>query len=149
MRQNIFFQSILKFKQPQIAFTLIEVLISIFILAVGIGAVLCIFPFGLQTQRNSQLTTAAIQLAQQKIEEIIAQSYEEILIGVFEEDYGFNAHFNNLRRVTQVSYFDPNQPTMPASSDLGIKKIEVKVFWRNPFLLSEKEIKLVTLIAKR
>jgi len=145
MKQFIF----LKFEKSKTAFTLIEVLISVFILAIGVSAVLGIFPFGLQIQKNSQLTTAAIQLAQQKIEQIISQSYEEVLVGVFEEDYGFNPHFNNLRRVTQVSYFNPNQPDIPASSDLGIKKIEVMVFWKPPFLLSEKEIKLATLIAKR
>jgi len=134
--------------QPR-GFTIIESLISIFVLTVGIVAVLYIFPLGSQIQQSNQMATIAVQLSQGKIEEIISKSYGEISVGVTEEDYGFDSNFSSHKRKTEVNYFDPGNPQIPASNDLGIKKIEVTVFWRSPSEVSEKEVKLATLIAKR
>lgn len=134
--------------QPR-GFTIIELLISIFVLEVGIVAVLYIFPLGSQIQKSSQMATIAVQLSQGKIEEIISKSYGEISVGAIEEDYGFDSNFSSYKRKTEVNYFDPENPQIPASSDLGIKKIEVTVFWRSPSGVSEKEVKLATLIVKR
>lgn len=130
-------------------FTIIELLISIFVLTVGIVAVLYIFPLGTQIQKSSQMTTVAVQLSQGKIEETISKSYAEIITGIVEEDYGFISNFSSYKRKTEVSYFDPGNPPTPPASDLGIKKIQVTVFWRSPLGISEKEVKLITLIAKR
>lgn len=130
-------------------FTIIELIISIFILTVGISAVLYMFPLGTQVQKSSQMATVAIQLSQGKMEEIISKSYSEIVPGTVEEDYGFDSDFNSYRRQTEISYFDPENPQIVPGSDLGIKKIQVTVFWRSPLEISEKEIKLVTLFARK
>ena len=95
------------------------------------------------------MASVAVQLSQGKMEEIISKSYDEITEGVVEEDYGFDSNFSSHKRKTEVNYFDPENPQIPASSDLGIKKVEITVFWRPPFGISEKEVKLATLIAKR
>ena len=60
------------------AFTLIETIIAIFILAVGITAVLTMFPLGIQIVNSSKMATIATHLAQEKIEEIISTPYGEI-----------------------------------------------------------------------
>lgn len=130
-------------------FTLIESLIAIFVLVVGIVAVLQAFPLGAHIQKSSQMTTTAIQLNQEKLEEIISRSYSDIPLGETLEPYGFNPNFSSFRRKTEITYFDPNNPTVPPAGDLGIKKIEVWVFWRSPFGVAEKEIKLATLFAQR
>ena len=83
------------------------------------------------------------------MEETASQSYNEILLGTFEEDYGFNPDLGAFRRRTTINYFDPNNPGVPPGSDSGIKKIEVRVFWRFPLGVTEKEVKLATLIAER
>jgi prepilin-type N-terminal cleavage/methylation domain-containing protein len=130
-------------------FTIIELIISIFILTVGISAVLYMFPLGTQVQKSSQMATVAIQLSQGKMEEIISKSYSEIVPGIIEEDYGFDSDFSSYRRQTEISYFDPVNPQTVPASDLGIKKVQVTVFWRSPLETSEKEIKLITLFARK
>lgn len=135
--------------QSEKSFTIIELLIAIFVLAVGLVAALYAFPLGTQIQKSSQMATVAAQLAQAKTEEIISEGYDEISLGIIEEPYGFDSNFSSYRRKTEVSYFDPDNPQVPPASDLGIKKAEVSVFWRSPLGVSEKEVKLATLIAKR
>ncbi len=131
------------------SFTIIELIISVFILTVGISAVLYMFPIGIQIQKASQMATVAIQLSQGKMEEIISKSYGEIIAGTVEEDYGFDSDFSSYRRETEISYFNPENPQIVPVSDLGIKKIQVTVFWRSPLGISEKEIKLITLFARK
>jgi type II secretory pathway pseudopilin PulG len=135
--------------QFQEAFTIIEVLIAIFILTVGIIAVLHLFPLGANLQNASQMASISSQLGQAKMEEIISLSYNEISPGTFQESYGFNPAFPYHKRETVISFFDPDNPGIPPAEDLGIKKIEVTVFWDSPFSLVEKEVKIATLIAKR
>jgi len=130
-------------------FTLIELLVAIFILVIGIVAVLQAFPFGVNVQKQAQMATVALQLNQEKMEEIISYQYNEILVGTIEESYGFDPDFPSFKRITEVEYFNPDSPEVPPAEDSGIKKIEVTIFWHTPLGTTEKEIKLATLIAKR
>lgn len=130
-------------------FTLIESLVAVFILSVGIVAVLQAFPLGTYIQKTSQLSTIALVLSQGKMEETISLSYSNLLIGTIEEDYDSNSDFPSFRRLTKISYFDPDNPSIVPGSDLGIKKIEITVFWRSHLGVLEKEVKLATLITKR
>ena len=132
-----------------LGFTLVEVLIAVFVLSVGIVAVLQAFPLGTQIQKSSQMATIASQLAQAKMEEIISQSYSSILIGTSQEAYGFNTSFLSHRRETEITYFDPDNPGLPPAQDLGIKKVEITVFWHSPLGASEKEVKIANFIAKK
>lgn len=130
-------------------FTIVELLVAIFILSVGIVASLYIFPTGARIQKSSQMTSVAVQLNQAKMEEIISQSYSEIVVGIIEEAYGFDSTFDSYRRKTEITYFDPNDPSLPPASDLGIKKVTVQVFWRSPLGIGEKNVELATLIAQK
>ncbi|MBZ9578097.1 prepilin-type N-terminal cleavage/methylation domain-containing protein [Patescibacteria group bacterium] len=124
------------------AFTLIEVIIAIFILAVGITAVLAMFPLGIQIVSSSKMATTAVYLGEAKMEEIISTSYEEIS----GEQQTLNPPFSAYSRETEVTCFDPNGSSSPnCPEDTGIKKIKVIVSWGVP----AKKIELVTLITKR
>jgi len=127
-------------------FTLIETILAIFILVVGIVGVLAMFPVGIQIQNLAKMETVASRLAQAKIEEIIAKSYEEIV--TFCEGYGEIPNFEFYKRETRVNYYDPVNSTT-SQIDLGIKEIDVKVFWKSGPGFSEKSITLKTLITKR
>lgn len=131
------------------SFTLIELLISLFILSVGVFATLEAFPFGVSIQKSAQMTSTALYLAQAKAEELLSQSYSSIIVGIFEEDYGFLPGFDSYRREAEISYFDPNNPDVPPVEDLGIKKITVNVFWHFPLAIGEKTVKISTLLSKR
>jgi len=129
--------------------TIIELLISIFVVSVGLMAVLEFFPLGVKIQKSAQMGTTALLLCQGKMEEVISQSYSEIVPGVYDDPYGFDSEFKSYRRETDISYFDPNNPDITPTDDLGIKKVEVKVFWRPLLGFNEKEVKLATLIAEK
>jgi len=130
-------------------FSLIESLIAVFIFSVGIVAVLQIFPLGTYIQKTAQLSSTALVLSQEKMEETISLSYSDILTGTSAEDYGSNSDFPSFRRLTEINYFDPNNPSVIPGSDLGIKKIEITVSWKSHLGILEKEVKIATLITKK
>ena len=130
-------------------FTLIELLIAIFVLSVGLVAVLQAFPMGVYIQKTAQMTTVAVYISQDKMEEVISWQYAEIIVGTTDEAYGFDAGNPSFRRETEVSYFDPDNPEVPPTEDSGIKKVRVSVFWHSHLGLLEKEVKIATLIARK
>lgn len=135
-------------RQSTKSFTLIELLIAIFILAVGIVGILYMFPMGTRIGKSAQMASVATQLGQAKMEEIIFKSYNDISSST--EAYGEISDFEAYKRVTTASCFDPNGSDLtPNCPDTGIKKIEVNVSWKSPFGVTEKSINLTSLIAKR
>jgi len=131
------------------SFSLVELLIAIFVLTIGILAVVQAFPFGVQIQKSAQMDTVANQLCQSKMEEISSLSYGEIVLGTSEENYGSIASFLSYKRRAEISYFDPNNPSVPPGADSGVKKIKITVFWRPPIGTSEKQVFVTNLIAQR
>lgn len=129
-------------------FTLVEIIIAIFILTIGISAVLVMFPLGTQLLGSSKMTTIGIQLAQEKIEEVISTSYETISIGEVIES-ALLSPFDAYKREIKVSYVDPTFNLQEIASDKGIKKIEVTVSWKTSLEFTPKNIKLITLISRR
>ncbi|GAI16438.1 unnamed protein product [marine sediment metagenome] len=124
-------------------FTLIELIIAIFILVVGITAVLAMIPSGIQIVSSSKMATVATYLGEAKIEEIISTSYEEISN---EPKQTLNLPFSAYSRETEVACFDSNGSSSPnCPGDTGIKKIKVTVSWG----VAGKKIELSTLITKR
>lgn len=134
------------------SFTLIELLIVIFILVTGVMAVLEAFPLGIRVAKSSQMGTTAAFLAQEKIEEIIAQSYDEILTGAFTEAYGFDSSFPSYKRVTNIICVNPDADFIEVencSPDPKMKKIRVIVFWKSSFGISEKSFEVMSLFSER
>jgi len=124
-------------------FTLIEILISIFILSVGIVGILLAFPLGVQVESNAKMRTCASKLAQEKMEEVISFPYEDINSSL--EDYETISEFQSYKRETNVDYYDPDS-FLSATTNLGIKMIEVKVFWNSSLASIEKNINFKTLV---
>ena len=131
------------------SFTLIELLLAIFVLTVGILGVSQAFPLGVYIQKSAQMDTVANELCQSKMEEIFSLSYGEIALGAAEDSYGSLPSFLSYKRRTEISYFDPNNPGVPAVTDVGIKKIKITVFWHSPIGISEKQATITNLIAER
>lgn len=131
-------------------FTLIEVLIAIAIIVIGILGILSIFPSSARLEKSSQIVTVATYLAQEKIEEIISKSYRdsEMSTGTVVESYGSIPGFERYKRITVINCYDPLS-SATTGSDLGIKKIEVSLFWETPFGGPEKELNTITLISER
>lgn len=126
-------------------FTLPEVIIAIFVIFVGVLAIWELFPFSLQERKMAEMTTIASLLAKEKMEEIISKPYDVILS---EPITSLAPPFANYSREVKVTYFDPitNSTT---STDTGIKKIEVIVYWKSFLGISEKIFRITTLVSKK
>ena len=136
-------------------FTIIEILVGIFILVIGIAAVLNIFPLGLKMAHSSQMVSIATQLGQAKIEGAVAESYNNLIVGSTTEDYGSIVGFESYKREINISCVDHSGLAEvacdydPANDPNPLKKIKVTVFWRSSLVVPEQSINLVTLITKR
>lgn len=143
-----------KFNQIN-SFTLIETIIAISVLSIGIVAVLSIFPLGTHVAKSGQMTTIATNLSQGKMEEEIAKSYDEIIVGTFTENYGDIANFPTYKRVIEINCVRFSDLSVSSCGyDLvqdpdPMKKIEVKVFWQSPLGVTEKSINLINLISEK
>lgn len=129
---------------------MIELLVVIFVCAIGITSVIKAFPMGTQIIKSSELSCSAVFLAQEKMEEMISKSYDELFVGEVVEPYGFDANFSSYKRTTNIVCVDPDFNMLEiadCSPDLGIKKIEVVVYWNSVLNDSEKSVKLVNLFA--
>lgn len=125
--------------------TIIEALIAITVLIIGITALLYMFPISIQVERYSLQVSTALQLAQEKIEEELSKSYDNISVGIISENSLPNP-FDNYSRETTVDYVDIN--FQATTTDAGIKKIKVEVSFKTS-LNFEKKVEITTLIAKK
>lgn len=131
---------------------MIELLVVIFIFSIGVMAIIKAFPMGTQITKSSELSSVAVFLAQEKIEETISKSYEELFIGEVIEEYGFDTQFNPYKRITNITCVDPDFDMFEienCSPDLGIKKIQVVVYWNSVLNDSEESVKLVNLYSSK
>lgn len=132
---------------------------AIFILAVGIVAVLNMFPLGIQIARSSQTASTASQLAQAKMEQEVSKYYSEILCNgtdfppCQEEKNRVsddpNDPFYHYWREMQLDYVDPEADMSISATDTGIKKIAITLSWQSSLGAIEHSITLINLIAKR
>lgn len=131
-------------------FTIIELIVVIFVLVTGLLGVLVVFPIGMKMGKNSQSKTIGIQLCQKKIEQLISNYYNDIQlsIGTTTENYGTISNFDYFKRVTRINYYDPLISDV-TSTDLGIKKIEVEIFWRSSLKNSEGSTGIKSFISKK
>lgn len=127
-------------------FTIIEAMVAVFVLTLGIVAILTLFPLSLQTRKFSEMKTVASQLAQAKMEEIIANSYNDISVGTTTESQ-VNSPFESYSRQLVVNYVDSALEN--SVSNTGLKKIEVVVSWSSSLAISEKNVSIISLIAER
>lgn len=138
-------------------FTIIEVLVALFVLAVGIAAVLNMFPLGLQVAISSQTASVAVQLGQAKMEEMVSKEYNDLsfYLGTNTEEYGSIAGFDRYKRITKVSCAHRNDLSeadcaYDSINDPGpLKKIEITVFWKSSLIAAEQSINVASLISRR
>lgn len=129
-------------------FTLIEIIVAIFILTVGIYGILSMFPFSMKIIRSSEMNASALYLVQQKMESEVSSSYQSLAVGTGIEN-SLPSPFSAYTRETKISYVDPTNNMIETQNDMGIKKIEVKVSWNSFLGISRESVNISTLIANR
>lgn len=131
--------------------TLIEALVSLTVLLVGIVGLLSAWPHGSNWQKRAADKTIAIGLAQAKIEELSALSYENLAVGTIEnrvrQGQAPSDPFYRFTRDAAVTLL--NQNLNPTDTDIGLKKITVTVYYPAGLNKSEQKTELVYLKSKR
>lgn len=103
----------MKNKWTKTGFTLIEIVISLAILSIGIVAVLSLFPVGFDAAARSTDLTKTTFFAQQKMEEIKRNGYQETpttTSGTFSDP-----RFTYTATITTMSTPNLNQVTLTVS----------------------------------
>lgn len=138
-------------------FTIIEIIVAVFILVIGIVAVLNMFPLGIQVAKLSQMASLATQLGQTKMEEMLSKPYDDsaLAVGTTTEDYGSIVDFASHKRETEISCVRRLDLSEVAcdydafNDPHPLKKIDITVSWKSSFGGIERSINLVTLLAKK
>ena len=106
--------------------TLIELMVAMVVLSVGIMGVALMFPYGNEASTGDRNLTAAVDLAQQKMEQLRTVDYihTDLSAGwhptVSGEQVGSNNRFTRRWLVTQMT-----------GSLSDVKTVEVQVTWSN------------------
>ena len=140
-----------KIRTNHYGISIIEALIAMSILLIGILSIARVFPLATKISRSAEETTIAANLAQGQIESLFSLGYEDIGTGLIETKHRLAADpgnpFYNYQRQTDIRYVDANLST--STSDTGLKKITVTVFWNNPALNTEKSYPLIMLLSQK
>lgn len=129
-------------------FTLIEVVIAIFLLMVGLLSISRLYPTGLKVGSASHYLTIASAIAQGKMEEMLSKNYDEIESSPRERaDNDPESPFFIYEQETKVSFVDPENNLIEIPDDKGIKRIEVIIYWKEGE--AEKRLNLNTFYSKR
>lgn len=130
---------------------LIEVMVSIAIISIGVLGLISAFPFGSNAVKSMKDETIARELAQTKIEELSALTYENVAVGTLEDRVRLATstadYLYNFTRSTFVELLDQN--FAPTISDIGFKKITVTVYFPVGLRKQERAAGLVYLKSER
>jgi len=108
-------------------FSLVEIIFTIAILAIGLLGIATVIPFGISAIDQSNLKTAATGYVNEGIELVKSTSYVDVLTANFpNEDYGMIPGGPDFSRTYDIQYAtDSNGFTMAL-----LKMVTVRVFWR-------------------
>ena len=131
--------------------TMIEVMVSMMIISIAFAGLMQSFPLGLAINKESENSTFAYYLAQEKLETLYSLDYDGIATGVIETKARVSADPDDYRynymRQTSVSYVDSD--LINSLSDTGLKKITVTVYYPDALAKKEKSYNITTLISKK
>lgn len=110
---------VLKRKNKEKGFTLVEVLVTIVVVAVALMALLSVFIYGFNLLSRMKQTAVATQCAQEELENIRNLTYDEIL--------ALGPSFTN----DSLTLLENNSGVRTIEDSVGpdIKKLTISVFW--------------------
>lgn len=125
-------------------FTLIEVVVATGVLLIGVLGVGAFFATSSTISRHASYTSIASNLAQGFIDEEISKSYDELDPVTGSKDPLLDP-FSNYHKQVNVSLIDSN--LVASGTDIGLKKIDVFIFWQEGG--SEKSIQISSVKTNR
>lgn len=138
-------------KSNQQGFSLMEIIVAFGVLALGLISLAGAFPFGVKINKESENQSSASYVAQQKLEELISMPYSEIATGTIETRHAVTSDpvsdLFRFDRETIINLVDINLQS--TTTDLGLKKITVNVYYMNSVGRNEKKVSSYMLISRR
>jgi len=132
--------------------SMLEVVITIAVIAIGIMALTQLFPTSLTSTKTANHETTAVNLAEAKLEEMMSITYDEIPVGTIEAKTRLATSTDNwlyeYQRQTVVTYVE-GENLSTSISDTGLKKITTTVYWYTAATDSERQLELHLLIADK
>lgn len=149
MKKQLYQKSVISLRRdPRHGFTLIEVIVAIGIFGIGVLAIIGFYAISVQAIRNSRQVTTATALAQGIIEEKIAEPYDSLIVGEgLKEAFSTDSADPTYLYQKKVDISLINQDLAASGTDLGLKKIDVYVYWQGPS--EEKKVQLSTITIQR
>ena len=118
-------------KAIQKAFTLIEVLLAIFILEIGLLGIAGFYASSFKITKMARNETTAANLANGLLDEQLAISYDNLAVGTgIRTKYStdVNDPFYTWEKRIDISYVDAN--LVEQTAETNMKKIIVTIFWQ-------------------
>jgi prepilin-type N-terminal cleavage/methylation domain-containing protein len=113
-------------------FTLLELVIAIFLFSFGILSVVQIFPLNRHLLTQSSMQTQASFLAQEQMEHVRSLSYADLTPGTFEAratlPTTMGQFAGRFERMTTVQLINGSYAV--SATDVGLKRITVTVYWQ-------------------
>lgn len=123
------------------AFTFVEVLIALFVVAIALLALLKLHLVSLDIADRAQIMSQAVFLAEQKIAETLTDGYPQP-----GTDSG-TVQDSGVPLDWQVEVTDLRVPELRVAADNGLRKILVDVSWKQR--LGRKHLQMITYVARR
>lgn len=131
-------------------FSLVEMIIAMAVLSVAFFGLMRAFPLGISMNTSSKNETKASYLAQEKIENLFSQGYNNIATGTIESKHRLSGDPSEdlyyYQRETEVIWIDGD--LNPTSSDSGMKRIDTTVYYPEGANKREQSFELNTIISK-
>jgi type IV pilus modification protein PilV len=128
--------------------TLIEVTVALLVIAVGALAVARLIPQSVAVTANARRQTLALHAAEQKMEQIVAAPYADVVPeSLAPVTTDSSSEYRLVQRQVAVSYVDPRTGWSVAAGDLGMKRVRVTAQWLEGRYT--RRIALETLVADR
>lgn len=133
------------------AFTLIEILVAVFILEIGLLGVAGFFGYALQFAQSARNQTMGANLASGLLEDKIAQNFDNLTVEIGSKDPYSTVTgnpFGNFQKKIDIAYIDGDllASQTPNSTNQNMKKITVTIYWTEQ--TGEKSFQIVTIKAK-
>ena len=113
------------------AFTLIEILLAIFVLEIGLLGIAGFYTYSFKITKTARMETTAANLASGLLDEQLANAYDNIAVGSGDRtpySPDENDPFHTFDKKIDVTYVDVN--LVEQTTDTHMKKIVVMIYWQ-------------------
>lgn len=136
-------------KKKNRAFTLVEILLAVFILEIGLLGVAGFYAKSLNISRTARNETTASNLASGLLDEQLANNYSNLVVAEgTKTNYSpdISNPFYSWQKKIDIAYINTNLVASYSEPDTNMKKITVTVYWQENG--AERNFQIATIKAR-